>query len=422
MIKGTQSQDEVIAPSKAKSKLKYVVSAVFMTLFTVLSIPAISQWYSGIKTVSYAQLLTAKVIKQDLIRDASVSGRLVAANAPQVYSPEPGQVTLLVKPGDTVEKNTVIATLESPELSAQIEQQTSLLSQLKLDADRGTLADEEAQLDLERSLDEAVVRLNAAKREQQRSQESFDRQVISELDYARSQDTLLEAQLMHKHAQKRVSMAKKRLDFEAQTRGLSVKRQTQILQELQRRKRALEVRAPVNGVVGSWLVQQKEQVADAQALMSIVDLSEYEAELQVPEFYADDLGIGLNVEITFSGQQYQGAISSVSPEIKQNQVAVRVKLASGNNVKLRQNQRVNGRIEFEKKSQVLQVKRGPFLTSFGGKQAFVIRDQVAQLMNIQVGASSVEYVELLSGVQEGDEVIISDYDAFSQSKTFKISK
>ncbi|MBQ4837968.1 efflux RND transporter periplasmic adaptor subunit [Pseudoalteromonas luteoviolacea] len=422
MIKGTQSQDEVIAPSKAKSKLKYVVSAVFMTLFTVLSIPAISQWYSGIKTVSYAQLLTAKVIKQDLIRDASVSGRLVAANAPQVYSPEPGQVTLLVKPGDTVEKNTVVATLESPELSAQIEQQTSLLSQLKLDADRGTLADEEAQLDLERSLDEAVVRLNAAKREQQRSQESFDRQVISELDYARSQDTLLEAQLMHKHAQKRVSMAKKRLDFEAQTRGLSVKRQTQILQELQRRKRALEVRAPVNGVVGSWLVQQKEQVADAQALMSIVDLSEYEAELQVPEFYADDLGIGLNVEITFSGQQYQGAISSVSPEIKQNQVAVRVKLASGNNVKLRQNQRVNGRIEFEKKSQVLQVKRGPFLTSFGGKQAFVIRDQVAQLMNIQVGASSVEYVELLSGVQEGDEVIISDYDAFSQSKTFKISK
>ncbi|MCG7549554.1 HlyD family efflux transporter periplasmic adaptor subunit [Pseudoalteromonas sp. Of7M-16] len=422
MIKGTQSQDEVIAPSKAKSKLKYVVSAVFMTLFTVLSIPAISQWYSGIKTVSYAQLLTAKVIKQDLIRDASVSGRLVAANAPQVYSPEPGQVTLLVKPGDTVEKNTVIATLESPELSAQIEQQTSLLSQLKLDADRGTLADEEAQLDLERSLDEAVVRLNAAKREQQRSQESFDKQVISELDYARSQDTLLEAQLMHKHAQKRVSMAKKRLDFEAQTRDLSVKRQTQILQELQRRKRALEVRAPVNGVVGSWLVQQKEQVADAQALMSIVDLSEYEAELQVPEFYADDLGIGLNVEITFSGQQYQGAISSVSPEIKQNQVAVRVKLASGNNVKLRQNQRINGRIEFEKKSQVLQVKRGPFLTSFGGKQAFVIRDQVAQLMNIQVGASSVEYVELLSGVQEGDEVIISDYDAFSQSKTFKISK
>ncbi|ESP94313.1 efflux RND transporter periplasmic adaptor subunit [Pseudoalteromonas luteoviolacea] len=422
MIKGTQSQDEVIAPSKAKSKLKYVVSAVFMTLFTVLSIPAISQWYSGIKTVSYEQLLTAKVIKQDLIRDASVSGRLVAANAPQVYSPEPGQVTLLVKPGDTVEKNTVIATLESPELSAQIEQQTSLLSQLKLDADRGTLADEEAQLDLERSLDEAVVRLNAAKREQQRSQESFDKQVISELDYARSQDTLLEAQLMHKHAQKRVSMAKKRLDFEAQTRDLSVKRQTQILQELQRRKRALEVRAPVNGVVGSWLVQQKEQVADAQALMSIVDLSEYEAELQVPEFYADDLGIGLNVEITFSGQQYQGAISSVSPEIKQNQVAVRVKLASGNNVKLRQNQRVNGRIEFEKKSQVLQVKRGPFLTSFGGKQAFVIRDQVAQLMNIQVGASSVEYVELLSGVQEGDEVIISDYDAFSQSKTFKISK
>lgn len=422
MIKGTQSQDEVIAPSMRSSKLKFVVSAVFMTLITVVSIPAISQWYSGIKTVSYAQLVTAKVIKKDLVRDVSVSGRLVAANAPQVYSPEPGQATLLVKPGDKVEQGALLATIHSPELDAQIDQQSSLLAQLHLESNRGLLADDEAQLELERSLDEATVRLNAAQREQRRSKESYDKQVISELDFARSKDTLLEAQLMHKHAQKRVTMAKKRLDFEAQTRALSVQRQTQILDELKRRQRALEVRAPVAGVVGSWLVQQKEQVADAQALMTIVDLSEYEAELQVPEFYADDLGIGLNVEISLGGQSYQGAVSSVSPEIQQNQVAVRVKIDANSDLKLRQNQRVNGRIEFEKKAQVLQVKRGPFLSSFGGKQAFVIQDKMAQLRDIKIGVSSVDYVELISGVQEGEEIIISDYDAFNQSQIFKISK
>ncbi|KZN29774.1 efflux RND transporter periplasmic adaptor subunit [Pseudoalteromonas luteoviolacea] len=422
MIDGTQSQDELITPNKTKHTLKYAIVALLMTLMTVVSIPAISQWYAGIKTVSYEQLLTARVIKQDLIRDVSVSGRLVAANAPQVYSPEPGQVTLLVKPGDTVEKDTHIARIESPELDALIEQQTSLLAQLKLDADRGLLADDEAQLDLERSLDEAAVRLNAAKREKARSQESFEKQVISQLDYARSQDTLLEAQLMHQHAKKRVDLAKKRLTFEAQTRDFAVKRQTQILEELKRRKRALKVQAPVDGIVGNWLVQQKEEVADAQALMTIVDLSEYEAELQVPEFYADDLGIGLNVELTLAGQSLNGEISSVSPEIKQNQVVVRVKVTSNRDAKLRQNQRINGRIEFEKRPQVLQVKRGPFLNAYGGKKAFIIAENVANLQEIKTGASSVEYIELVAGVKEGDEIIISDYEAFSQSQTFNIDK
>ncbi|MBQ4811634.1 HlyD family efflux transporter periplasmic adaptor subunit [Pseudoalteromonas luteoviolacea] len=422
MIDGTQSQDELITPNKTKGKVKYALIALLMTVMTVVSIPAISQWYAGIKTVSYEQLLTAKVIRQDLIRDVSVSGRLVAANAPQIYSPEPGQVTLLVKPGDSVDKLSLIARIESPELDALIAQQMSLLAQLKLEADRGLLADDEAQLDLERSLDEATVRLNAAKREKLRSQESFEKQVISQLDYARSQDTLLEADLMYQHAQKRVELAKKRLTFEAQTRDFAVKRQTQILDELKRRKRALDVQAPVTGIVGNWLVQQKEEVADAQALMTIVDLSEYEAELNVPEFYADDLGIGLNVELTLAGQRLAGKVSSVSPEINQNQVAVRVKVSSHNGTKLRQNQRINGRIEFEKKPQVLQVKRGPFLNAYGGKKAFIIAENVADLREIKTGASSVEYIELTAGVEEGDEIIISDYEAFSQSQTFNIDK
>ncbi|KZN69796.1 efflux RND transporter periplasmic adaptor subunit [Pseudoalteromonas luteoviolacea] len=422
MIDGTQSQDELITPDKTKGKVKYALIALLMTVMTVVSIPAISQWYAGIKTVSYEQLLTAKVVRQDLIRDVAVSGRLVAANAPQIYSPEPGQVTLLAKPGDSVDKNALIARIESPELDALIEQQMSLLAQLKLEADRGLLADDEAQLDLERSLDEATVRLNAAKREQLRSQESYEKQVISQLDYARSKDTLLEADLMHQHAQKRVELAKKRLTFEAKTRDFAVKRQKQILDELKRRKRALEVQAPVSGVVGNWLVQQKEAVSDAQALMTIVDLSEYEAELHVPEFYADDLGIGLNVELTLAGQLLDGKISSVSPEIDQNQIVVRVKVASNTGAKLRQNQRINGRIEFEKKPQVLQVKRGPFLNAYGGKQAFIIAENVANLREIKTGASSVDYIELIAGVKEGDEIIISDYESFSQSQTFNIDK
>jgi HlyD family secretion protein len=77
------------------------------------------------------------VIRGDLVRDVAVSGKAVAANAPQLYNTEIGQITLLVKPGETVNKNQVVARVFSPELDALIKQQESTLEQLSINSTRG---------------------------------------------------------------------------------------------------------------------------------------------------------------------------------------------------------------------------------------------------------------------------------------------
>ena len=199
-----------------------------------------------------------------------------------------------------------------------------------------------------------------------------------------------------------------------------MKRQALVLAELERRQRELVIRAPVSGIVGNWLVAQKELVADAQALMTVVDLTQYEAELNVPEFYADDLGIGLAVSMTIAGNKLAGEISSVSPEVNNSQVKVRVKIILNSAIKLRQNQRLNARIEFERKPNVLMVKRGRFLQSTAGKSAFIINDNFATRHDIVTGSSSVEFVEIVSGAVAGDVLVISDYENFNQVNTIKI--
>jgi HlyD family secretion protein len=416
MIADTQSQDETILVANKKFSKKLMLILLVISTLLYLAFPTFSRWYSSIPSVASDSLTIASVIRGDLVRDVAVSGKAVAANAPQLYNTEEGQITLLAKPGETVKQNQIIARVVSPELEALIKQQESTLQQLSITTNRGILEDKVAQLDLESNMNTAQSALNVAKREKQRAKISFKKQIISEIDWMKSLDTLADATLFFEHAKKRVDLAKERLEFERKNRDFLVKKQQLILNELVRRHEALEIKAPLNGVVGNWLVAQKNTIVANTAIMTIVDLSEYEAELSVPEFYADDLGLGLIVAMKISGQQISGEIIAISPEIKGNQVKVRAKLTSLVDIQLRQNQRINARIEFEKKSNVLMVKRGAFIGALAAQFAFIkLDDNTAKKIAITTGAKSVEYVELTSGVAENDQIIISDYQNFNHA-------
>lgn len=417
MIEGTSGQDQVVAPAKKVALKIILLSISLLCALTYLILPTLSQWYSSIPSVDSKSINIETVIRGDLIRDVVVSGKAVAANAPQLYSTEIGKITLLAKPGEAVALNQIVARLMSPELDALIKQQQSTLEQLSINANRGVLADKEAQLDLESNMNAAQSKLNVAKREFQRAEISYGKQIISEVDWLKSQDAVTDATRLFEHAKKRVVFAKERLQFEKQHREFLVQKEKLILDELSRRHDALAIKAPVSGVVGNWLVAQRNTIAANTAIMTIVDLSEYEAELSVPEFYADDLGIGLEVSMKISGMTVRGEIIAISPEVKGNQVTVRAKIIEPQHIQLRQNQRINARIEFEKKEDVLMVKRGAFMGSLGGKFIFKIaEDNYANKIAITTGASSVEYIEITSGLGAGQQVITSDYADFNKAE------
>ncbi len=417
MIEGTSGQDEIVESNVKRNPTKVLISLTAVCALSYVAFPTLSQWYSSVPTVAAKSIQIDTVTRADLIRDVVVSGKAVAANAPQLYSTEIGKITLLAKPGEAVSLNQVVAKLISPELDALIKQQQSMLEQLSISANRGVLADKEAQLELESSMNAAQSSLTVAKREFQRAEISFAKQIISEVDWLKSQDAVTDSKRLFEHAKKRVAFASERLLFENKHREFLVQKEKLILDELLRRHQALDIRAPVTGVVGNWLVAQKDTITANTAIMTIVDLSEYEAELSVPEFYADDLGLGLEVSMKIAGEAIRGEIISISPEVKANQVKVRAKIGKVTGMQLRQNQRINARIEFEKKENVLMVRRGAFLGSLGGNYIFTLSgDNHAERTAITTGASSVDYIEIVSGIEAGQQVITSDYGDFSQAE------
>jgi HlyD family secretion protein len=410
MIKDTSAQDVVISPKSNKMKAAIVVAAIALIIAFAANAFIFDSKASRSFDRSSVQIATVEL--GDLIRDVSANGRIVAANAPQVYSPEQGFVELKVSAGDSVQVGQVIAVVESPELTNELQQQRSEMDRLEGELSRQELDSRSQALQLTKQLDIAQVDLEAAQRENRRAQASIQNNLISQIDFEKAVDDLARAKLTQKHAKEEVAIAKDRLQFELDSARSRLARQSLVVAELERKIAQLNIEASVNGVVGNLLVQTKALVAKNDALMTLVDLSAYEVELNVAESYANDIAIGMPVEIKVAGKTVMGTLSAISPEVESRQVKTRVRFDEDSVEGIRQNQQVSSRILLDNKLQVVKVRRGSFMQS-GGFVAYKVEGDIATRIDISIGASSMREVEILSGLQANDQIIISNYDEFN---------
>jgi HlyD family secretion protein len=422
-IADTSAQDVLI--EKGSNRTRWLVSgaaAAALILLAFWATPAVQRWAGSSVTVPLERLRLARVELGDLVRDVSVQGRVVAAVSPTLFAPAHGTITLEVAAGNEVSEGQVLAVIESPELQNRLQQEQASLDSLSVELDRQRIEAKQKALDNRKNIDLAKVALVAAERERRRAESAFQIEAISQIDYEKTKDDLETAQLAHQHAVEDATLDQERLNFELRTRELQLGRQQFMVADLQRRVDGLNMRSPVNGIVGNLLIDQKANVAENQDVMAVVDLSVFEIEAQVPESYADDLGIGMSAEVLVGNQTFDATVVSVSPEVIQNQVTTRIRFAAGMPPGLRQNQRLTTRILMEEKHAVLTLPRGQFLDSGGGRVAYVLgEDRVARRRSIEIGARSLSEVEVAGGLEAGELVIISSIDAFRGADTVLVT-
>ncbi|KAF7781672.1 HlyD family secretion protein [Pseudoalteromonas rubra] len=412
MIKDTSQQDLVVKPGRVS--WKKAIGAIVLIGALGATARAISMADTSGRSFELSALQVATVSQGDFVRDILASGRIVAANAPQVYSPEEGFVDLLVKAGDTVAAGDVIARVVSPTLTNELKQQQAELARLSDGLAREQLEVRRETLALNRSLELAKVTLDAAERENRRAQLSIKKNLISQIDLEEAVDDLARARLNYRHAQQEVALGKDTLAFELAAASNLVERQQLVVDELQRKVNALDINAPVSGLVGNLLVQTKAAVSAQQALMTLVDLSAYEAQLQVPESYANELGLGMSVVLQVGASEVYGKLSAISPEVSNREVTTRVRFDQSDIGGIRQNQRLSARILLDHKEGVMKVRRGSFMNA-GGNVVYRIEGDVATRLDVRTGASSVNEVEILDGLKPGDQIIVSNYEQFEQA-------
>jgi len=234
-IKNTQGQDITLMPSRMAQQKWGIITALVLAL-TTGTYALLNNGNASIShSISRNSVQIATVELGILERDINAVGKIVAANAPIIYSSARGNITLLVKPGDIIKKNQLVAQVNSPELLNKLQLEQSSLQSLHFESERQKLKIRRSQLTQQQELDMALVSLNSAKRGFNRSQISIKKNLISQLDFEKSQDELTRAQLSYQHQQKQSELNQDSLNFDAKTQQAKVKRQQWLVADLQRK-------------------------------------------------------------------------------------------------------------------------------------------------------------------------------------------
>lgn len=380
-----------------------------------------SRWLLADAAIDRARIRIARVTRGTLVRDVVADGKVVAANSPMLYAVAPGIVDFVVRPGDKVVKDQLLARIDSPELQSRLTQELASLAGLEAGVGRAGLDVEHGRATGRKLIAQAEVDLQGAQREVEINKKMFERGVIPELELRRSEDNLRKAEIALKHAQVEAGLLGKEAGFDLGTKKQTLDRQREIVRELQRQVAALEIKSPVDGLVGQLAVAQRATVPANAAVLSVVDLGAFELEIKVPDAFARDLAMGMAAEIRAGTTTYAGKVRSVSPEVVDGSVATRIEFGDQRPEGLRQNQRLGARILIEEKPNVLVVGRGPFVEQGGGNVAYVMAGDIAERRTVKLGALGIDSVEIVSGAMEGDDLVISGSDSFANKDHVRIA-
>ena len=322
--------------------------------------------------------------------------------------------------GDTVKQGQVLAVIDSPELNNKLAQEQSQPGahggRLRTRPNRRA----QAARPLQQAYENAQIDQKSAKRDSRAtSRRSKSGANTSGVDHAK--DTLEKARSSCSTRRAISAWTATASDFDIKAKKLAHDRQALLVKDLQRQVDELNVRSPVNGQVGQMFVAPRATVAKDAKLLSVIDLSALEVEVKVPESFARDLGVGMPARISGNGNQWNGEVSAISPEVVNGEVAARVRFEGAKPEHLRQNQRLSVRIVLDKRDNVLTVARGSFVDESGGRYAYVVHDGIAVKTPIRVGASSIDKVEILQGLKVGDKIVISGTDNFNGAARVAIS-
>jgi HlyD family secretion protein len=308
-----------------------------------------------------------------------------------------------------------LAVLVSPDLADALKREQSSYQQLEAEVARQRILAKKQKLLAAREADTAEIERLAAQRTLERYESVAQVGIIARIDYQKARDALRSAEIRARHAASAATLEGDDVGLALQTRRSELERQRLALANARRRVDELSVRAPVDGFIGTLAVQDKSVVAANAPLMTLVDLSRLEVELEVPETYVADIGLGMKAVVDIAGTGVPAKLSALSPEVVKSQVLARVRFDGAQPTGLRQNQRVSARLLIDERPNVLLVPRGSFVEEEGGRFAYVLRDGMALRTPITLGATSVAAVEIRAGLKLGDKVVVAGTDAFAHA-------
>jgi len=195
----------------------------------------------------------------------------------------------------------------------------------------------------------------------------------------------------------------------------SVEMMERNLEAIRKNLENLVVKAPIEGQLNSFDHEIGQTKSRGENLGRIDVLDHYLVSARVDQYYLNRVQIGQLANTSISGKDYSMRISKILPTIVNNQFEVHLEFENEKPAQIRRGQNVQVKLEISAKIKALMVERGAFYQSTGGKYVFVLNDEnEATKREVILGSQNPNYIEVKEGLAEGERVITSSYNAFSE--------
>ncbi|MGE3958576.1 MAG: efflux RND transporter periplasmic adaptor subunit [Vicinamibacterales bacterium] len=366
-------------------------------------------------TVEAATLWPDTVKRGPMVRQVRGLGTLVPEDLRWVSAPSQGRVErILVRPGTEVSPDTLLIELSNPQLEQEAQE-----ARLKMQAAEAALASLRIQVQTDTLQQRAAVAAIDADYQKARMQADMNealaaRQLVSQLVRRQSQLDAEQLAIRHRLAEEQLATR-----ADAGTALIAVQQsaleQARAVAALKARQRDdLKVRAGIAGVLQIVPVDLGQQVAPGTNLARVANPGRLKAEVKIAEIQAKDITLGQPATIDTHNGIVSGRVVRIDPSVQAGTRTVDVSLDGPLPKGAVPDLSVDGTIELERLDQVLYVGRPTFGQEQGHISLFRIEPNgtYASRVPVMLGRSSVNAVEVLEGLSEGDRVILSDMSAW----------
>ena len=371
------------------------------------------------QTVEAASLNIAEVDYGEFNDYIRINGSAEPFSVVQL-SPEEGGIVRekVVEEGAHVKKGDVILRLSNSSLDLQI-----LNAESELAEKQNLLRNTQVTMQQDKLNNETEkVQLDMDTRRKQRTYLQYERLYGERLV---SREEYLQAREDYEVSQRKYGLVTERLKQDSIYRTIQMDQMEDNLQNMRRnvllireRKEKLEVRATIDGELGLLDAELGQNIVAGQMVGQINDLSDFKVVAQLDEHYIDRVSNGLPASMERQGTRFAMKIRKVYPEVREGRFRTDLVFAGKRPENIRSGQTYYIDLQLGEPTEGMLLPRGTFYQATGGKWIFVVdKDgRKAYRRSIRIGRQNPQYYEVLEGLEKGEKVIISGYEAFKDNE------
>ncbi len=410
-------------PQRKRKRLLWgfvAIGVLALTLYAPKLLP------TAVPPVDAATVWRDTVEYGTMIRQVRGPGTLVPMQTRIITAVTAGRIEqIMVLPGTLVEEGDVIMRMSNPDVDMQL-----LSAQHQLSQANGDLAQLRTSLQTQELSQRGTVatmrtRFRDAERNYLANQRLFDETppIIARAELDRSKDLLEELEIRLQIEETRLSVMAGTAQQQVRAQTEQISRLTDIVQFNDDRRRSMQVSVPVGGVLAPLDIplQEGQWVGSGQSLSRVVVPGRLKAEIRITQTQAQDIVLGQTALIDTRTDTIQGVVTRIDPSVRNGTVTIDVALSGALPSSARADLSVEGNVIIEQLDDVIFFGRPTFGQADLRISIFKVTadGDFADRITIQLGASSVNEIQVLEGLQAGDVVILSDmsrWDGYDRVK------